>query len=279
MMKIENMEIITASYLFSPEKYNPGNLKCFYCGIDCDEQYKKSDFVKKTFTNRDVVKFPGSDYVCGCCVESMRTGGPDIILIDGDTKTGRSATPRMYSWVLTKEKTVGFSKRHLDFARGIILNPPDPPFCVILADSGQKQIIFRSPVNYDKNQFMILLEEKEIEVVPKLLSDYIGKATIVSAACGKKSLLNPDEFNNWKNIIDLYQSELPLVEWLKIYSSPMGELAAWLCPGKEEALNGNFVSGRIPEKISKNNGPKEETTGDGREGCQGRGDQILLDFA
>jgi hypothetical protein len=272
-------ENITASYLFAKEKYLLGDEKCFYCGISCGQEYNKKDFVKPTFTNRDIVKNPGSDYVCGCCVDSMRTGGDDLILIDGDIKAARSATPRMYSWILSQSGNKAFSKRHLDFARSIIVDPPNPPFSIILADSGQKQLIFRAPVNYDKKSFVVLLEEKEISVFPYTIKKYLEIAVLVSAACGKKSLTDPDQFNNWKNVIEMYRSEIPLVEWIKIYLSPMGELAAWLCPGKEEALNGDFVSGRLQKETCGNSGQEVKNTGNGENNSQGRSNQILFDFA
>lgn len=238
--------MITSSYLFAPQKYNPGENKCFYCGNDCDEQYTKKEFVKKTFTNLDIVRCPGSDYICGCCVESL-SGKYEVVQIDGTRKSGRAGQPRMYSWILTKKKQSAFTKKHLEFARENIFNPPDVPFSIVLADSGQKQLIFRAPVNFNKNSFDIMLEEKVINVIPEILKKYLEKAIRCSAAIGKVALKNPDEFNNYKYIIELYDSEVPLVEWIEIYKKPMGELAIWLCPGKKEALtNENVISRRVP---------------------------------
>ena len=34
--------------------------KCFYCGKECGSEYKKKEFVKKTFTNYDIIKNPVS---------------------------------------------------------------------------------------------------------------------------------------------------------------------------------------------------------------------------
>lgn len=271
--------MMTASYLFAKEKHNRGDHKCFYCGLSCGNEYAKKDYVKDTFTNRDIVKYPISNYVCGCCVESLRTGGEDIILIDGDIKAGRSASPRMYSWILADDKKYGFTKRHIEFCRNMLLDPPNPPFSIILSDSGQKQLIFRAGINYERDFYVVQFEEDEIKVERKVFSEYLKKATVICAAIGKKSLLDPDRFINYKNCIELYGSELPLVEWLEIYSSPMGSLAAWVCPGKEECLNDDFVSGRIPKEISGDCRPQQEIAGDGRTSDKGRSDQILFNFA
>jgi CRISPR type IV-associated protein Csf1 len=272
---MKNIEM-TASYLFAKEKYNPGTEKCYYCGNNCGQEYLTKDYVKDTFTNRDIVHYPCSQYVCGCCMESM-AGLGSTIQIDGTEKEGRGGAPRCYSWILTETKKEAFTKKHIDFARNRILNPPEPPFSIILADSGQKQLIFRAPINHDKNTFIVMLEEKEINVIPELLKIYLDTAVAVSAAIGKISLKEPDSFVNFKNVIEYYGYEEPLVEWIKIYSSPLGELAAWLCQGKEEA--NEYVIGRgFPQRISRDSRPVEEVAGDGRKGDQGRSNQIQLDF-
>jgi len=248
-LKIEGNKMITASFLFSNKKYKNGEEKCFYCGLNCDKTYTKEEYVKNTFTNRDIVRYPGSNFICGCCVESL-AGNYEVEQIDGIVKNGRAGQPRMYSWLLTEQKREAFTKKHLAFARENILNPPTPPFAIILADSGQKQLIFRAPVNYDKINFVVMLEEKYIKVNPIILNIYLEKAILCSAAIGKIALKNSDEFNNYKNIIEYYGSEVPLVEWMEIYNTPMGELAVWLCPGKKEAEeNGNVISRRISQEV------------------------------
>ena len=267
----------TASYLFDKTKHNSGDNKCFYCGIDCDNTYTKKEYVKHTFTNRDIVKYPGSDYVCGCCVESL-AGLAETKQIDGTIKTGRGGSPRIYSWILTENKKLAMTKKHMKVLRRIFLNPPQTPFSIILADSGQKQLIFRAPVNHDRNVFSIMLEEKTIEVNRVLLKIYLDKAVIVSAAIGKIALKKPDQFINYKNVIEKYGSEVPLVEWLEIYSSPLGELVAWLCPGKEES-NGIIISREIQTEISKTERSIKESTENGAESNQGGSDQVLFNFA
>lgn len=270
--------MITASYLFAPGKHNPGEHRCYYCGLSCDETYTKKEYVKDTFTNRDIVRFPGSDYVCGCCVESLITGY-ETTLIDGERKTGRGGSPRMYSWILSASSRQAFSKKHMAFARAVVLDPPDPPFSIILSESGQKQLIFRAPVNYDRKMYSLMLEDKYILVDTEVLRHYLQKAILCSAAIGKIALKTPDEFINHKNIIEFYGEEKPLVEWIEIFESPMGELAAWLCPGKEESQkDGEVIRRRIQAEPCGTGRPIPKTAGDGREGDKGGGDQVLFDL-
>jgi CRISPR type IV-associated protein Csf1 len=239
--------MITASYLFAPEKHQPGNQRCFYCGMLCGEHHTKDEYVKDTFTNRDIVKFPGSDFVCGCCVESMATL-VTTTLIDGDVKSGRGGAPRTYSWVLDGRNNKAFSKAHMDFARNILSNPPEPPFSIILSDSGKKQLIFRAPVNYDRYRYVIQFEEVHVEIDLSRW-DYILKcATMASAAIGKKALLSPNEFSCFLSSVTFYGTENPIEEWIEIYSEPMAKVAAWVCKGKEDARNEDFVSARIQTK-------------------------------
>lgn len=269
---------MTASMLFAGN-HNYGDKKCFYCGASCDEQYKTKDYVKPTFTNRDIVKQPGSEYVCKSCINSM-SESMTTKQVDGTIKEGRSGSPRLYSWILTKNKKIACTKKHLRVLRRAIISPPYEPFSLILTESGQKQIIFRGIVNYDRDNFYVTLDERNIQVQREKLKKYLQCATYCSAAIGKKALNDPDNFANYRSIIELYGSESPLVEWCKYYQTPLGVLAAWLCPGKEEALKNEYViARRIQKKNCGSVGSVSGAAGNGTDGNQRRRDQVLLDFA
>lgn len=269
---------ITSSYLYAPNAWRDGREYCFYCGISCDDKFQKDDYVKKTFTNRDIVARPASNYVCGCCVEAM-AGKANTVQVDGTTKTGRGGSPRMYSWLLSEAGKHAFTKRHLDYARSIVIEPPKPPFSIILSDSGQKQLIFRAPVNWSSEVFSVLLEEKVIDVHFFSFVKYLELATICSAAIGKKQLTDPNSFIAYKSVIDLYGTEENLEKWMEIYASPMGELAAWLCPGKKDARNEYIVSSRIQTEDCRSCGPIERKESGLRGKREEDGDQFLFDFA
>lgn len=241
--------MITASMLFAPDRVRDGMHRCFYCGASCGDDHSKKEYVKKTFTNRDIVKFPGSNYVCGPCVESLATV-TQTKLVDGDIKTGRGAAPRTYSWVLDGKNNRAFSKKHFDFARSIIGCPPEPPFSIVLADSGKKQIIFRAPVNYDRDVFVVQFEEAHVCIKSSSWEYYLNTATIASAAIGKKMLSAPNQFSCFLNTVTLYGTEAPLEEWIKIHNEPMSKVASWVCKGKKDARDEDIVSSRISAEIS-----------------------------
>ncbi len=170
---------MTASILFAGKNYHPGPCRCYYCGAPCSSDHLTADYVKDTFTNRDIVKFPGSAHVCSGCAESLGQGADELAMIDGTTKhreNSRGMQPRMYSWVLTSSSRLAATKAHIRHLREAVLNPPEPPFSIILADSGQKQLIFRAPVAMSREEFPVMLEDSEILVRPELLVERLALA-------------------------------------------------------------------------------------------------------
>lgn len=278
----------TASYLFAPHLYIAGEHRCFFCGLSCDETHTKKQYVKDTFTNRDIVAFPGSDYVCGCCVASLDTI-VETKLIDGEVKTGRGGAPRTYSWVLTENGNSAFSKKHFCFARETISNPPEPPFSIVFADSGKKQIIFRAPVNYDREIFSIQFEEEQIEIRGLQFEEYLNIATRAAAAIGKKALLSPDEFSCFLACDKLYGTTDVLEKWIEIYTQPMAKVAAWLCESKgsqnertsreESERNDITIGTAIPSEIGGSDRlPEQKRKPEAARKCETVRDQLLLDF-
>ena len=232
------MKYLTASMLFAGQSQCAGEYRCYYCGAYCDETYKTNEYVKSTFTNRDIVRFPGSEYVCFGCVESLGQGPDSIEMIDGTIKertTPRGMQPRMYSWVLTQTKKVAATKAHRKYLREIILNPPEPPFVIVIADSGQKQLIFRAPVAMSRDGYPLLLEDQRIEVVPAVLLERLKMTPPICAALGKPALLGEITTGSYVRYEEYHSSIDGLERWLRIREEPMSRLAAWLSPSKEEA--------------------------------------------
>jgi hypothetical protein len=237
---MKNNLSLTASKLFAGPRHNPGDHRCYFCGADCDGTCPSSDYVKDTFTNRDIVKYPQSRFVCRGCVESLGWGEDEMLLLDGSVKkreNARGMAPRMYSWVLTSGSRIAFTKAHIIRARDIILSPPWPPFSIVIADSGQKQLIFRAPVAMSRDIFPVMLEDEIIEVIPELLRERISLTTPIVAATGKPALL--DELTIGTFIAyEKYHGNVDALEtWQKIQKEPLSRLAAWLSNNREEAQN------------------------------------------
>jgi CRISPR type IV-associated protein Csf1 len=271
---------MTASELFATQR-NEGIYHCYYCGAFCTDDHKKSDYVKDTFTNRDIVKFPGSEFVCSGCVESLGRGPDEMVMIDGSVKVRtneRGMQPRMYSWVLTEYKKIAATKAHIKELREIILNPPKPPFSIILADSGQKQLIFRAPVAMSRDYFPVMLEDGIIYIKPKELQQRIILASMVCSATGKPALMDCEKISTFIAVEKYYGYTDPLEKWIEVYKNKLSKLAAWLCPAKKECQDEYPQCGAIPAEVGRTGRPGKEIAGDGNDGDQGRGDQISLDF-
>lgn len=229
------MEYKSASYFFGSEA---GEERCFFCGNSCGTEYSKKDYVKKTFTNHDIVISPGSNYVCSGCVISTGMGQPGFRMIDGSYKeatTKRGGAPRLYSWILSNKSNVAANKGHMKYLRESILSPPEPPFAIVLADSGKKQIIFRCPVSMSRDGYPLQWEEELLIINTAELYKYLTMADKCSAACGKMGLAACEDQQFVSNVYKYYGSTVVFEEWQEVYGKPLARLAAWLAKPKKEA--------------------------------------------
>ena len=276
--------MLTASMLFAPEKYRIGPHTCYYCGAPCGADYPSREFVKDTFTNRDIVKYPGSGFVCGGCVASLGAGPDEMMMIDGNVKkreNDRGMQPRMYSWVITRHRRVAATKAHISFLRNVVLNPPEPPFCIILADSGQKQLIFRSPVALSQEVFPVMLEDTVITVNPIELGRLITIASRLCAAIGKPALMDCAS-TQYAIACEKYHGDIePLEAWLDVMSCPQSRIAMWLCPNKEDSQHEypGIERGTVSSEACRAHRSTETDGRDGGLSDEGRDSQIRFDFA
>jgi hypothetical protein len=230
---------LTSSKLFAGSRHNPGDHRCYFCSADCNETYSSLEYVKDTFTNRDIVKYPQSKFVCQGCVESLGWGEDEMLMLDGSVKrreNNRGMAPRMYSWILTRESRIAFTKAHVSLIRNVLCDHvPEPPFSIIIADSGQKQLIFRAPVAMSREIFPVMLEDEVIEVTPVLLRERIALTTPIVAATGKPALFDDLTMGTFI-AYEKYHGNIDALEtWQKIQKEPLSRLAAWLSNNREEA--------------------------------------------
>lgn len=228
--------MLTSSTFFNNQFYETGNHNCFYCGASCSEKYTTKEYVKETFTNRDIVYRPSSKFVCGGCVASFQEK-TTITLINGETRDGQRI--RQYSWFITKEKATPFTKAHIHLVREIITNPPEPPFAFIFAESGQKHLIFRSKIALDKENFVVMLEEQYINVNVSLLKEILAFLIKPISCFGKIGILEEPSIGGLGLLFEKFQKEAEyIVERLnKIRTLPITKLAVWLSPNKEDCTN------------------------------------------
>jgi hypothetical protein len=177
---------------------------------------------------------------------SLGGGWEDLQMIDGTTKpftTPRGMAARMYSWLIMSQPPClalpwaqshrfAFTKAHIATIREILVNPdmlPEPPFVVVLSDSGQKQLIFRAPVALSKDVFEVMLEDQPIRMTPAGLKERLELAAAISTKMGKPALKEIASFSFYTRA-QKYGIVTELEEWAQVQHEPLSQLAAWLAP-------------------------------------------------
>lgn len=221
----------TATQLFAG--YEPtGEEVCFYCCGRCEPTHPASKIVKSSFTGRDTVSL--SKWVCPGCIDAMDEKR-SIVMIDGVMRDGQKT--RGYSWVIAGYGRRAATKSHREQLLQICLNPPDPPFVICISDSGQKHLLYRASVNRSRNVITVSLEGELISYQPAQLLERLELCKMVCAATGKPALKERLEPQAQMRVVEYYETEEVLSQWLACCFDPVTRLAAWLCPHKSECEN------------------------------------------
>lgn len=226
--------MLTGTQLFA--NIDPvGSYTCYYCGGICGTKHSVSEFVKPTFTNRDIILSPASDYVCSGCVCSLNERAT-ITLGTGEIRENQKT--RLYTWVFTASGRTAYTKSHINMLRDIVLNPPSPPFGIVLAVSGQKQLLFRSRVAWDREVYPLLLEDEIVIVNTKILKDLLRFITPLVAAIGKVAISEMD-LNSAIRFYEYFGGVNFEIfdQWKLIKDQPLSRLAIFLSPNQKEAQN------------------------------------------
>jgi len=144
---------------------------CFFCGEAANKQLVLGD----KFTARSRAKNPSSSLICDKCNFAIKTSA----WYYNETKQAWSKVfARCWSWLeSTTERYPVFTfneSPHKDdlpvatqvptrkLIREWIINPPQPPFSICLATSGQKHTYPFRHTAYDRDFFPVLLEEEVV---------------------------------------------------------------------------------------------------------------------
>ena len=271
--------INTASQLFHG-KPPSGEQICYYCGGARTKEHSIKDLVKPTFTNHADVAFPASQYVCAGCIASMDERAV-VTLHDGTVKGdgNRRNGIRMYSWVFNRAGKRAFRKADKKELQQAVLNPPEPPFCIVLADSGKKQLIFRAPVSMGRKYYRVMLEEEHINVIRPRLIKRLELVEKLIAATGKPAL-REHNYNLAIRINNYWGSTELLEQWLTVSDEPISRLALWLARKREECANEYPRPENISTEIGGTTESGGQTAGQVRpDGCEKHSHQICFDFA
>lgn len=214
-----------------------GPLACFFCGAPCDGSRRAEDFVRDSFNGRGEVAAPGSPGVCEGCVLCLREHAA-IDLIDGTR--GRRVTKaamRAFSWLVAGGRMAAASKAHLHLLRPVLLAPPDPPWALVLSDSGKRHLLYRGAVNHADRGWVVTLEGDRITGDPASLADRLRLVGRLVAAWGKPALAEAMAPSRAFALFARYGGEEAgrlLAEWSRVGGEPLSRLALWLSANKED---------------------------------------------
>lgn len=221
-----------------------GPFPCVYCGAPASQEYELS----KSFTTRDTLARPGSKHACAGCLLCLEESGT-AVYHTGERYEFRVSFRRMCSWVVTREKTVAATKGHIEYLRGVCLDPPDPPFGISIAVSGQKHVLYRGVVSHSREFVSLTLEGERVDYRPDQLRERLLLCGKLVAATGKPALVEPLSQGFWNRVADRFSSGESLCElWSHVREEPLSRLSAFLCPNKEicERLYPGDRHGGIP---------------------------------
>lgn len=220
---------MTTPQLFAKAHGKPvasGGIRCALCYGSCATGSPVADVLSDSFT--DFARVRG-DTLCDGCMMTLRA-------------ENREDQPRLYSWVLTDLSAKRYTKANLTELSTACLNPPEPPYAIVLAMSGQKHLLFKSSPCFDPVMAAIDLEGERVEYLPADLSNRITLCKRIAVACGKPTLseYNPasmsiqlsNYWQEWQSLAD---------QWKSVRGEPLSRLATFLTPGKD-ALKDEYPS-------------------------------------
>ncbi|HEY3967266.1 MAG TPA: hypothetical protein VGM05_22090 [Planctomycetaceae bacterium] len=214
---------MTTPQLFAKAHGNPvtpGGIQCALCYGSCAAGSPVADVLSDSFTGFARVR---GETLCDGCMMTLRA-------------ENREDQPRLYSWVLTDLAKKRYTKANLFELSAACINPPDPPYSIVLATSGQKHLLYLAPVNLSRDAVTVMLEQEQVTFRPPELADRLELCKRIAAACGKPALADsspirlaialPQYFTKWESILE---------EWEAVGHEPLSRLSAWLCPNMERS--------------------------------------------
>lgn len=188
-----------ATHLLIPGHIEPDTgEKCCICGCGTDRSHRGTDFFGETFRDYREMQCRLSPYVCSMCALSLKDVPGDVVkYIDGTEKRPKSEKKglgwRFFSWYLVEgHGPIGATKAHCKELRAVMAAPPvGKYFAVVIADSGQKQLIYRldaQKVQYEGMPYLVQFETEQV-LIDNEFWRLLGIADKIAAVVGKTRVL------------------------------------------------------------------------------------------
>lgn len=171
--------------------------QCWLCGGEIEiSGWKVKEAIGNSFTDHNIAAAPHSASVCGSCAALTSKAAWVFACEKHDHDpyfpTKDNKKPFLANWMFSSHvfSNEGWLRPSRVDVRDILLNPPEPPFVITIAETGKKHVIFRAKVNYDKSEFVVNLDENQITVNHKM---FVSMLNIVedaySRGISKESML------------------------------------------------------------------------------------------
>jgi CRISPR type IV-associated protein Csf1 len=207
-----------------------GEFRCVFCGAQASREYQ----LPSSFTTRDTLAVPNGKHICNGCILSTQESG-EATYHTGEVYQYTKAFRRMCSWVVTRKQAIAATKGHIEYLRGVCLNPPEPPFGISIAVSGQKHVIYRGVVCHSQHDISLTLEGETISYKPSDLQKRLELCGKLAASTGKPALSETPSASFWIRVCDRFANGEELcTEWEQVMNEPLSRLAVFLCPKKED---------------------------------------------
>lgn len=153
----------------------------------------------------------------------------------------RPQKTRNYSWLTMASDRQHFSKADIASLRGICLDPPLPPWALTIATSGQRHLLYKTPINVSTGpEVTVLLENERVTYRPDDLKQRLALLLPIVAAVGKIApAAGPLELSHVMAIEQLVGDDAPAIAaaWEAVRAEPLSRLALFLSPNREDACD------------------------------------------
>ena len=140
--------------VYQPAEKGKLSGRCWLCGCETEAGHPKKKIIKPTFTDHDLAAIPWAEAVCEHCAWALSY-----------------RELRNYSILATGDGLYHPSRPQI---RETILSPPEPPFLLAVAESGQRWLHFKAKVNLSNKRFSVRMDNFEVIVSPEQFENILN---------------------------------------------------------------------------------------------------------
>lgn len=178
---------------FPPPRPAPAASSCWLCGGPLGERaWARGDALPSTFAQHDDARVKTSPAVCEACAYFAVGSTWQAWLADPrapKVKTWQQASWRSYGHFFRPDPAQPHECPLNSRWRDLLLDPPEPPFLAIVSLSGQKNLIFRAQVAFDRDLYPAQVEETTVAVDRRKLAACVDLVeTALAAGLGREEI-------------------------------------------------------------------------------------------